>query len=31
LQDPAKALVTPKKALQLLSYDVHADAYTAAA
>jgi HEAT repeat protein len=30
LQDPAKALVPPEKALQLLSYDVHADAYKAA-
>ena len=27
LQDPSKALVPPEKALQLLSYDVHADAY----
>ena len=27
LKDPAKALVPPEKALQLLSYDVHADAY----
>jgi hypothetical protein len=27
LQNPAKALVPPEKALQLLSYDVHADAY----
>jgi hypothetical protein len=27
LQDPTKALVPPEKALQLLSYDVHADAY----
>ncbi|HEX6731203.1 MAG TPA: hypothetical protein VF074_14360 [Pyrinomonadaceae bacterium] len=27
LQDPSKALVTPEKALQLLSYDVHSDAY----
>lgn len=27
LQDPDKALVPPEKALQLLSYDVHADAY----
>ena len=30
LQDPDKALVPPEKALQLLSYDVHADAYAAA-
>lgn len=30
LQDPAKALVPPEKALQLLSYDVHADAYSVA-
>jgi len=30
LQDPEKALVPPEKALQLLSYDVHADAYKAA-
>lgn len=27
LQDPEKALVSPEKALQLLSYDVHAEAY----
>jgi hypothetical protein len=27
LQDPAKALLPPEKALQLLGYDVHADAY----
>jgi hypothetical protein len=27
LQDPKKALVPPEKALQLLSYDVHAEAY----
>ena len=27
LQDPGKALVPPEKALQLLSYDVHAEAY----
>jgi hypothetical protein len=27
LQDPAKALLPPEKALQLLSYDIHADAY----
>ena len=27
LQDPSKALVPPEKALQLLSYDVHAEAY----
>jgi hypothetical protein len=27
LRDPAKALVAPEKALQLLSYDVHAEAY----
>ena len=30
LQNPAKALVAPEKALQLLSYDVHAEAYPAA-
>ena len=30
LKDPAKALVPPEKALQLLSYDVHADAYEVA-
>ena len=30
LQDPSKALVPPEKALQLLSYDVHAEAYPAA-
>jgi hypothetical protein len=30
LQDPSKALVPPEKALQLLSYDVHAEAYSAA-
>lgn len=30
LQNPDKALVTPEKALQLLSYDVHAEAYSAA-
>jgi hypothetical protein len=30
LQDPSKALVPPEKALQLLSYDVHADAYPVA-
>jgi len=30
LKDPAKALVPPEKALQLLSYDVHADAYPVA-
>ena len=30
LRDPAKALLPPEKALQLLSYDVHADAYAAA-
>ncbi len=30
LQDPAKALVPPEKALQLLSYDVHAEAYPVA-
>jgi hypothetical protein len=30
LRNPAKALVPPEKALQLLSYDVHADAYSAA-
>jgi hypothetical protein len=27
LRDPAKALVPPEKALQLLAYDVHAEAY----
>lgn len=30
LQNPKKALVPPEKALQLLSYDVHAEAYAAA-
>ncbi|MDF0666018.1 MAG: hypothetical protein P0119_08070 [Nitrospira sp.] len=30
LQHPAKALVEPEKALQLLSYDVHAEAYPVA-
>jgi hypothetical protein len=30
LQAPPKALVPPEKALQLLAYDVHADAYKAA-
>ncbi|HKI00766.1 MAG TPA: hypothetical protein VKK31_02185 [Thermoanaerobaculia bacterium] len=30
LQNPEKALVSPEKALQLLSYDVHADAYPVA-
>jgi HEAT repeat protein len=30
LRSPDKALVPPEKALQLLSYDVHADAYAAA-
>ncbi|HEX7330444.1 MAG TPA: hypothetical protein VF290_03035 [Pyrinomonadaceae bacterium] len=30
LQDPSKALVPPEKALQLLSYDVHAEAYSVA-
>jgi len=30
LQDPSKALVPPEKALQLLSYDVHAEAYPVA-
>jgi hypothetical protein len=30
LKDPDKALVPPEKALQLLSYDVHAEAYSAA-
>ena len=30
LQNPDKALVPPEKALQLLSYDVHAEAYSAA-
>jgi len=29
LKDPAKALVPPEKALQLLSYDVHGQAYSA--
>jgi len=27
LRDPAKALVPPEKALQLLAYDIHAEAY----
>jgi hypothetical protein len=27
LRDPSKALVPPEKALQLLSYDIHAEAY----
>src|ERR1043166_5246675 len=27
LKDPGKALLPPEKALQLLSYDIHADAY----
>lgn len=27
LRDPAKALLPPEKALQLLSYDIHSDAY----
>jgi len=30
LESPEKALVPPEKALQLLSYDVHTDAYSAA-
>ncbi len=30
LQNPEKALVPPEKALQLLSYDIHADAYSLA-
>ena len=30
LKDPDKALVPPEKALQLLSYDIHAEAYAAA-
>jgi hypothetical protein len=30
LKDPKKALLPPEKALQLLSYDVHAGAYSAA-
>ncbi|HEY8156788.1 MAG TPA: hypothetical protein VII72_21845 [Myxococcota bacterium] len=30
LKNPAKALVPPEKALQLLGYDVHADAYPVA-
>lgn len=30
LQNPDKALVPPEKALQLLSYDVHAEAYSVA-
>jgi hypothetical protein len=30
LKDPQKALVPPEKALQLLSYDVHAEAYSVA-
>lgn len=30
LQDPEKALVPPEKALQLLSYDLHAEAYPVA-
>ncbi len=30
LRDPAKALVRPEKALQLLSYDVHSEAYPVA-
>jgi HEAT repeat protein len=30
LKNPKKALVPPEKALQLLSYDVHAEAYAAA-
>jgi hypothetical protein len=30
LRDPSRALVSPEKALQLLSYDAHADAYAVA-
>ena len=30
IRDPTKALVPPEKALQLLSYDVHAEAYPVA-
>jgi hypothetical protein len=30
LKDPGKALLPPEKALQLLSYDIHAEAYSAA-
>jgi len=30
LKEPARALVPPERALQLLSYDIHADAYSAA-
>jgi hypothetical protein len=30
LKNPAKALLPPEKALQLLSYDIHAEAYSAA-
>jgi hypothetical protein len=30
LKNPGKALVSPEKALQLLGYDAHADAYSAA-
>lgn len=30
LQDPERALVPPEKALQLLSYDIHSDAYPVA-
>ena len=30
LEDPSKALLPPEKALQLLSYDVHAEAYSVA-
>lgn len=30
LKDPTKALVPPEKALQLLSYDIHAEAYPVA-
>ena len=30
LKDPSKALVPPEKALQLLSYDVHAESYEVA-
>jgi hypothetical protein len=30
LKDPNKALIAPEKALQLLSYDVHAEAYSVA-
>ena len=30
LKNPTKALLSPEKALQLLSYDIHAEAYSAA-